>query len=147
MKHFSGEQLIDFFISTRPRMIWEIDRETLNGIKNLRDGAGVYFWKPEPNYPDMPGTLFGLEISVAREKCFQLKRIFSNGDVHIDVPEFFQKPKVVIVGRRSWEVRKRYIQQDLEFSELFESDNSTGPWRICLEFKCSAEHVHTGPPS
>lgn len=78
-----SDQIIDFVHSHTPRTIWEMDRETLLKLRRLHDDAGKYFWSPEPNYTDMPGTLFGIEISIAKEKCFQLRYEFADGSNYI----------------------------------------------------------------
>lgn len=78
------EKLKEFYRSTIPQKVWEMDRDSFNEIKKRKDAAGTYYWRPEPDYPDMPGTFFGIPISVAttNEKCFQIKYIFPDGHTH-----------------------------------------------------------------
>ncbi len=80
----ASEQLVDFYLSFEPRKIWEIDKETLAKVRAMHDDAHVYFWKPEPNYKDMPGTLFGIPVSISKDKCFQIKHIFKDGSEHVE---------------------------------------------------------------
>lgn len=78
-----GEQLIEFMHNNAPRKIWEMDKETYQKARQLCDADSKYFWNPEPNYPDMPGTLFSIPISIAKDKCFQLRYEFPNGESQI----------------------------------------------------------------
>ena len=84
MKMNTSEQLVDFYHKASPRKIWEIDKDTLAQVRKLKDSAAIYFWHPEPNYQDMPGTLFGIPISISKDKCFQIKHLFSDGSEHVE---------------------------------------------------------------
>ena len=77
------DEIIDFTYDTKPRQIFEMDKNTLNILKPMRDGEGTYFWKPEPNYPNMPGTFLGIPISIAKDKCLQIKYLFADGHEHV----------------------------------------------------------------
>lgn len=79
----SKPRIIDLYSASKPRIIWEIDENILKEIKHIKDATGTYIWLPVPNYPDMGGTLLGLQIAVSKEKCFQLKYIFPNGNTEI----------------------------------------------------------------
>ena len=83
-----AQRIIDFQCESTPRKIWEMDKDTLAQLRNLRDENGRYLWAPEPNYKDMPGTLLGIEISIAKEKCFQLRYDFPDGASHIFEAQF-----------------------------------------------------------
>lgn len=77
------ENVIDFCSGCVPRKIIEVDNATLAQLRKLRDRTGKYLWMPEPNYKDMPGTLMGIPISIAKGKCFQIRFIFADGHEHI----------------------------------------------------------------
>ena len=79
----TAEQIIEFMNNAAPRKIWEMDKNSLKKIRRLHDDNRVYLWMPEPNYDDMPGTLLGIPISIAKEKCFQLRYVFPNGESHV----------------------------------------------------------------
>ena len=75
--------IIDFYIASNPRRIWEMDKATYMECRNRKDDAGVYLWLPTPNHPEMTGTLMGAQISIASEKCFQLLFLYEDGHRHV----------------------------------------------------------------
>lgn len=77
------EHLITTLYNSRPREIWEIDSHTLQTLSRLKDDAGIFIWTPEPNYASMPGRLFGIPISIAKDKCLQLRFEFLDGHSHV----------------------------------------------------------------
>lgn len=78
-----SEAIIEFLHQHEPRRVWEMDKDTLRAIRQLKDFQGVYLWSPEPNYIDMPGKMLGIPISISKDKCFQLRYLFSDGHSHI----------------------------------------------------------------
>ena len=78
-----AQQIIEFLCQVKPRKIWEMDKNTLAKIRNIHDDNATYLWMPEPNYKDMPGTLLGIPIAIAKDKCFQLRYEFQNGESYI----------------------------------------------------------------
>lgn len=83
------DKIIKFYHDkVRPRKIWEVDVNILQQMRKIKDSNGIYLWKPEPNYPEMPGTFMGIEISISKEECFQIVLLFSDGDRKIIKPDF-----------------------------------------------------------
>jgi len=78
-----SDEIIKFFYVNQPRKIWEIDELTFSEVRQLKDSNGRYLWSPEPIHMDMPGTFLGIPVSIAKDKCFQLRHLFPNGESHI----------------------------------------------------------------
>ncbi len=74
------DKIITLYGESWPRRIWEVDKNVFDEMRQIKDASGKYLWNPEPNYPDMPGTFMGIEISLAEEDCFQMLLIFPDGD-------------------------------------------------------------------
>jgi len=77
------DKIILFLNSSCPRMIWEMDRETLGDLRRRKDCQGEFLWAPSPNYTRKPGTILGIEVSIAEDKCFQLRYEFPDGHSHV----------------------------------------------------------------
>ena len=79
-----AETFIDFYNSTAPRIVVEMDEATLQDVRQLRDSAGVYLWTPSIRYPTMPGTFLGMPVSVieSEERFLQIGYLFPDGHRH-----------------------------------------------------------------
>ena len=75
----TAETMIDFYERSKPRIILEVDKDTLAKLRRVHDANGTYLWMPEPNYEKMPGKFMGVEISIAKDPCLQYRYIFSDG--------------------------------------------------------------------
>lgn len=83
------ETLIDFYCKSKPRLVFEIDETTLKTIRTIYGGNGHYLWSPSPLNEYMDGKLLGVDVTVVKEKCFQLRYIFSDGSSQIEKFEGF----------------------------------------------------------
>lgn len=92
------EKMINLRCESAPRLIWEMDEKTFKKIQRVRDQNCEYAWSPQPNHPDMPGTLLGNLIVISEEPCFRLKYLFDTGtEFHsisfdMDTNDFKEKP-------------------------------------------------------
>ncbi len=93
----TSDQMIELHYTANPQKTWEMDEATLSEVKNMRDSNGTYLWTSEPNYPDMPGRLFGIQISVAGgfDRCCQLSFLFNDGVSHTIPANFIKKGELI----------------------------------------------------
>jgi hypothetical protein len=59
-----AEKLIDIYYENRPMKIWEMDAEMHRRVKGAHDANGEFLYTPNTKYPDKPGKLMGLDISI-----------------------------------------------------------------------------------
>ena len=79
----TAEEIIEFQRNAAPRRIWEMDKGTFNKIRKIKEDNGIYLWTPEPNHEDMPGYFLGIQIQIAKERCFQIRYEFTDGSSHV----------------------------------------------------------------
>lgn len=83
------EALVSFLHNNQPLVTWEIDRDTLDKIRMLKDDAGEYLWRPFPHGEKAdPPTLLGISITVASNKCFNLRYEFPDGTTYTAQADF-----------------------------------------------------------
>ena len=74
-----AETFIEFYANTKPRIIWEMDAESFQKIKIMKDHNLKYLWMPDPDHSTMNGTLMGFQINVvSKEKGIRLRYQFND---------------------------------------------------------------------
>lgn len=83
----NSREIIDFFCASKPHITWEIDAETLELCRQLKDHCGKYIWKPSTSGA---GTLLDMPVVISKQKSYTLNiryDFFSDGHSHtIRVP-------------------------------------------------------------
>jgi len=75
-------RIIDFAFDA-PKKFFEMDKASLKTIRQLKDATGEYLWKPDFSCECIHGTFLDIPILLLKERCLQIKYIFSDGHEHI----------------------------------------------------------------
>ena len=74
-----AETFIEFYVNTKPRIIWEMDAVSFQKIKIMKDHNLKYLWMPDPDHSTINGTLMGFQINVvSKEKGIRLRYQFND---------------------------------------------------------------------
>jgi len=78
-----SDQVIQFLCDSSPRRVWEMDKNTLSVVRQYQDDNGTFLWVPEPKHAGMPGSFLGVQVSIAKDVCFQIRYIFPDGQSYV----------------------------------------------------------------